>query len=535
MIRSNLSTKIKSLFSTLPVIIILVLVRLPALGSNISEAQRLYFEGNYNQALPYFIKALDKQPDNPMLNYFLGMTYFKLKQYEESKNVLENVVRIKPDYELARLQLARVCYETGDYAWANIHLMHLQDIRTKEFEKSDFAMIQAVTEWRENFAQKMEVSDVSVEGKIQLAQKKDLSPPEITILKPRTTRGMKPVNQKTGIFIKGIVKDQSPLMWVQINGENIPFDENGNFSKNLFLHIGRNTIHIVASDIYLNSSKTTFEVDKKVEAKKNVLSSGKNRSTEQGQQAAQRYAIVIGIGNHKDKKIPPLHYTVADAQGVYKVLTSETYGFYPKENVKVLIDEEASTQNIENTFRTWLQKKVRENDSVIVYFAGHGATESGSTYWVTYDSDIEDLYGTAISNDSISVMLNSIESNTLIVFLDSCYSAATINRGWHTRSLIEKDPFEVFKGEGRVVITSSNGKQLSLEIKEYGHGVFTYFLIQGLTGKADQDHDGYVILDEIWDHVKSNVKNTARKYGIHQTPIIDGRHSSGILLSKYPK
>ena len=217
------------------------------------------------------------------------------------------------------------------------------------------------------------------------------------------------------------------------------------------------------------------------------------------------------------------------------VLVSEKYGFSLKDNVKMLINEEASTQNIKKIFGTWLKQKVKEDDSVIIYFAGHGASEAKRTYWVTYDSDIENLYETAIGNDSISKMLNSIESKTLIVFLDSCYSAATINRGWHTRSLIEKNPFEEFKGEGRVVITSSNGKQLSLEIQEYGHGVFTYFLIQGLIGKADQDIDGYVTLDEIWDYVKSNVQNTAKKFGIHQTPIIDGRHSSGILLSKYPK
>ncbi|MGD9183165.1 MAG: caspase family protein, partial [Desulfobacterales bacterium] len=238
---------------------------------------------------------------------------------------------------------------------------------------------------------------------------------------------------------------------------------------------------------------------------------------------------------YKDRKIPPLHFTVADAQGMYNVLTNEKYGFLLKENVKILINEEASTQNIKKTFGTWLKTNVKENDFVIVYFAGHGAPEAGSTYWVTYDSDIEDLYGTAISNESISKMLNSIESKTIIVFLDSCYSAATVNRGWHTRSLIEKDPFEEFKGEGRVVITSSNGKQLSLEIQEYGHGVFTHYLIQGLIGKADQDLDGYVTLDEIWDYVKFNVTHTAKKFGIHQTPIIDGRHSSGILLSKYPK
>lgn len=508
-----------------------MIVYVPAWGSDISKAQRHYFEGKYNQALPYFIKALDKKPNNPMLNYFLGMTYFKLKQYKESKKVFENVVKIKPDYELARLQLARAYFEIGDYAWANVHLMHLQDIRTKEFKKSDFAMIQAVKEWRGNFAN---TKNATMKEKTQLVQKKDLFPPEITIISPQTTRAIQPVRKMTGILIKGFVKDESPLMWIKINGENISFDENGNFSKNWFLHIGRNTIKIVASDIYLNSAETSFEVDKEIETKKNILAGVPNITPKRGNGAPQRYAVVIGIGNYKDKKIPPLQYTVADAQGMYNVLTNEKYGFLLKENVKILINEEASTQNIKKALGTWLKKNVRENDSVIIYFAGHGASEAGSTYWVTYDSDIEDLYGTAIGNDSISKMLNSIESKTVIAFLDSCYSAATINRGWRTRSLIEKDPFEEFKGEGRVVITSSNGKQLSLEIKEYGHGVFTYFLIQGLIGKADQDLDGYITLDEVWDYVKNNVKNTAKKFGIHQTPIIDGRHSSGILLSKYP-
>ena len=116
--------KIKPLVSRIPFFILLILIMyVPALSSNISEAQRYYFKGKYDQALPYFIKALEKQPNNPMLNYFLGMTYFKLKQYKESKKVFEKVVKIKPDYELARLQLARACYEIGDYAWENVHLI----------------------------------------------------------------------------------------------------------------------------------------------------------------------------------------------------------------------------------------------------------------------------------------------------------------------------------------------------------------------------------------------------------------------------
>jgi hypothetical protein len=375
----------------------------------------------------------------------------------------------------------------------------------------------------------------TVAEKAQIEQKKDLTPPEIAVLHPKTLRGIKPVRESTGILIQGSVRDESPLMWIKINGEAISFDPNGRFSKNWFLHVGRNTINIVAADIYLNSAEVSFEVDKKIESKNFELDEGSNTAMAGEGASPRRYAIVIGIGDYKDRKIPPLHYTVADARGVFEILTDEKYGFFSKENVKVLINAEASTQEVKNAFGIWLKKRVRENDFVMIYFAGHGASEAGSTYWVTYDADIEDLYGTAISNDSISRMLNRVASKTLIVFLDSCYSAATINRGWQTRSLIQKDPFEEFKGEGRVVITSSNGRQPSLEIQEYGHGVFTYFLIQGLIGKADQDTDGYIILDEIWDYLKNNVRDTARRYGIHQTPIIDGRHSSGILLTRYPR
>ena len=511
--------------------LLLLVMPPPACGSDIATAQRHYFAGQYDQALPYFIKAVAQQPDDPMRNYFMGMTHFKLEQYEAAKKVFEKVVKIKPDYELARLQLARACYETGDYAWANVHLMHLQDIHTKEFQKSDFAMIQAVTAWRDDIATK---TGSSPGAQSPLAQKEDRTPPEITIRHPQTTRGIQTVRDKTGILIDGLVQDESPLMWVRINGENIVFDENGRFSKNWFLNIGSNTIKITASDIYLNTAETSLVVDKDLAALPKMSAEGQADRAAGAEEAPRRYAVVIGIGDYQDRKIPPLRYTVADARAMHDVLTDPRYGFLTPDNVKLLIDQEASTRNINHVFDAWLRNRARANDTVIIYFAGHGAPEAGRTYWVTHDADIENLYGTAISNDSLSKMLKRIASRTVIVFLDSCYSAATVNRGWHTRNLIEKDPFQDFKGEGRVVITSSNGKQLSLEIQDYGHGVFTYYLIQGLIGKADQDRDGYIILDEIWDYVKNNVSDTAKQFGVHQTPIIDGRHSSGILLSKYP-
>jgi helicase len=242
--------------------------------------------------------------------------------------------------------------------------------------------------------------------------------------------------------------------------------------------------------------------------------------------------VVIGIGRYQDNRIPPLACSVADARGIHAILTGKANGFIRPENTRLLLEGEATRRSIADAIGTFLPERVKEEDTVIIYFAGHGAPEGGDTFWVPHDADIDRLHATALSNDRISALLKRIPTRRLICFFDTCYSAATINRSWHTRSLIHTDPFEAFKGEGRVVITSSNGRQQSLESREFGHGLFTYYLMEGLRGKADQNSDGYVVLDEVWDYVKNQVTEAASQYGHHQTPIIDGRHSAGILLSR---
>jgi uncharacterized caspase-like protein len=250
----------------------------------------------------------------------------------------------------------------------------------------------------------------------------------------------------------------------------------------------------------------------------------------------KRYAVVVGIGKYRDDRIPRLKYTTVDAESIYEILTDPQYGNFPKSQVKLLLDEQATYNNIKSAIGTWLKRNARKGDTVIIFFAGHGAPEDEKTYWVTYNANIDDLYGTALSNDEIADMLDRTEAKKVIAFLDSCYSAATINRTGEKRSLIiVKDPFQKFRGKGRVIITSSNGKEQSLEIEEFGHGVFTYYLLKALKGQADQNNDGYVELDEVWDYVKYRVTDTARKHGSTQTPIIDGSYSAGIVLSKHPE
>ena len=369
--------------------------------------------------------------------------------------------------------------------------------------------------------------------------KLDATAPVISVTHPDLREG-DPLVHTDKAIIKGQIEDSSSIKWLKVNDKTIPLNDQNTFAYSVVLSSGLNAFRIEAEDEYGN--KAVRRVNIRYELPK-YISSPKISTLDQKQilklhsvQPA-RWAVVIGISQYQDDRIPKLKYTARDAKEFYALLTDPQYGDFSKVQVKLLINEQATYNNIKSAIGTWLKRNAKKDDTVIIFFAGHGAPEEIKKYWITYNANIDDLYGTALSNDEITDMFDRIEARKTIAFLDSCYSAATINRTGKKRGIIVGDPFQEFKGKGkgRVVITSSDGKEQSLEIDEFRHGVFTYYLLKALKGEADKNNDGFIDLEEVWDYVKYRVTNTARQYGIAQTPIMDGKYSAGILLSKNPK
>lgn len=295
-------------------------------------------------------------------------------------------------------------------------------------------------------------------------------------------------------------------------------------SKELSLEPGKNEILIEAID---TSGQITQEI---------VTVFRQMPQLPQPERKDQVYAVIIGIGDYQDDRIPDLRFTENDAQGLYDILTDPIYGGIPPEHIKLLLHKDATVSNIKSAIGTWLRAQADEQDTVLIYYAGHGAPEGNETYWVTYEANIDDLYATALSNNEVSDMLKRIQSKRMVTFLDACYSAATVNRTRGTRGMPTEIPWEKFQGAGRITITASNGKQESLEDEEYGHGVFTYHLLEGLKGKADgsagTERDGIVDVDEIWNYVRERVKADARQRGNLQEPVLQtDLYSSGIPLT----
>lgn len=260
-----------------------------------------------------------------------------------------------------------------------------------------------------------------------------------------------------------------------------------------------------------------------------------------------RWAVVIGVGRYASPDIPSLRYSVADAEAFAQLLI-ERAGF-KKENVLLLTDKtekKPTLRDMKWALGTFLARSAKKEDLVIIFYAGHGAPEidpRGSEpdglakYLVPSDADPNDLYATALPMDELQIIFDRIEAERVVVFLDACYSGAAGGRTFaskRTRALRVDDVFldRLARSRGRAIITASRASEVSLELPELGHGLFTHYLLQGLRGTADLDRDGVVTLQELYTYLEQQVTQKSRGVGGNQHPVMKGEMEGLLPLVK---
>lgn len=249
------------------------------------------------------------------------------------------------------------------------------------------------------------------------------------------------------------------------------------------------------------------------------------------------YALIIAVGDYRDSRIDPLNYVENDVQELYRVITDPRTGIFRPENVTVLVNEDATEKNIKFKFDDMVDKASQKEDLFFVFYAGHGFTypNGTDTYWLTYDTIVGDRHGnriksTAFSNLTLATKLGDIKANTIVFFVDACFSAGMVNKPAAIRGL------ETYLGTDKdyVIITSSQADQLSIESARLKHGLFSYFLIQGLSGQADINSDGWVDIEEVWPFIKFRVSERAQSIGAEQDPRRSGSSGRSIYISRNP-
>ncbi len=256
------------------------------------------------------------------------------------------------------------------------------------------------------------------------------------------------------------------------------------------------------------------------------------------------WAAVIGISNYRDTRIPSLRYASIDAKSFYKWLISPNGGKYAPANVKLLIDKDASFKNIRKTLFVWLNQAFEE-DVVTIYFAGHGSPNSPDSpdnlFLLPYDVQYDSIATTGFPMWDIETALKRfIKAKKVIVIADACHAggvgqsfdiARRANRAIKVNPISSGLQSLSKVGDGVCVISASDDKQYSQEGQKWGggHGVFTYFLLEGLKGEADYNKDNIVSLGEIIPYLSEQVRRATRNA---QSPTVAGKFDPALSIGR---
>jgi tetratricopeptide (TPR) repeat protein len=253
--------------------------------------------------------------------------------------------------------------------------------------------------------------------------------------------------------------------------------------------------------------------------------------------SGQTFALLIGVSKFKNPEIS-LQFAAADAVDFEKLVASPRGGALPPDNIALLTDEKATLAAVRLGFQDFLKRRAGKNDTVIILIASHGTVEipgSKSAFILTYDSDPQDLGSTALPMAELKSLFDEqlAKVGRMVLFVDVC-KASTI--GTIKGTGVNSDVQHLQDADGQLLgLMASRTRELSFEGPQFGngHGAFSYSVIKGLAGAADENGDDVVDGNELIRYVVNSVpKATGDKQ--HPTDISNS-DVSNVRLSDLKK
>lgn len=260
-----------------------------------------------------------------------------------------------------------------------------------------------------------------------------------------------------------------------------------------------------------------------------------------GARKIQRYALLVGVNDYS----PPLgklEYCHHDMSALRDHL--EVAGF-ASEDITLMHDEaqmsrhRPSRSNIERELQLRLQL-ANPDDVVFVAFSGHGLHIDGKSYLCPSDAKWDATHS-LISMDQVYAEMEKCQAKQKILIVDACRNE-TIIRGFKSGKLGDDVTVQVqLPPSGLLVLSSCESGQFSAEDSTLKHGVFMYFVMQGLRGGADNedvfggDRNGRISLTELYNYAHEKTKrHVAQSHGVVQRPVIKGEANGDFDLAFVP-
>ncbi len=236
-------------------------------------------------------------------------------------------------------------------------------------------------------------------------------------------------------------------------------------------------------------------------------------------QGGNYYALVIGNNNYQDREgvWKPLNNPINDAMSVVELLRRK-YAF-SEGNTRLITD---GTRGDIIRALNLIIKQVSPNDSVLVFYAGHGYLnkDTDEAFWIPVDAQGADETN-YLSHETIKRKLGVIADKASHVLLvsDSCFSGTMVRGVELVQDRAKPDYYSKNAMLKSIQIVAAGGDEfVDDNFRSTGHSPFSYFFIKELENNTNQ----FLSVGEFMPRIEKNVAGSAR-----QNPVTGRLYGAG--------
>lgn len=268
--------------------------------------------------------------------------------------------------------------------------------------------------------------------------------------------------------------------------------------------------------------------------------------------APKMYVLSIGTADYTGDQLD-LKYADLDAKAMAIALKSVgSQLFNAPQQVEVFClntaansEAELASKNIDWQFAdkekiaqlfAEVSQKSRSNDIVLVYLSGHGISygnaEKTQFYYLTQGISSDDLSDEgirqkyAISSDELTKWLSEMPALKQVLVIDACNSGTILKKlSGGTKNLSSGQILALDRMKDRTgmfILSGSAADKVSYEASEFGQGLLTYSLLQGMNGMAIRKTPQASFIDvmNLFQYARDEVPQLAASIDGIQTPML---------------
>jgi WD40 repeat protein/uncharacterized caspase-like protein len=228
-------------------------------------------------------------------------------------------------------------------------------------------------------------------------------------------------------------------------------------------------------------------------------------SRSQRPQPSKLWLLLVGVNKYSDPNLCDLDFAADDCQELAEVLKATSASVATSE-VFIHHDLGDSLPTLSSLIES-LKRIVTEakaEDTILFYFSGHGFLDQMQQVVLCLaDTQLDRLQDTGLKMTALLEWLEQCRAIQQLLLLDACHAGALrqklepVNPAFSLVQLLQK---QAQARRGLYAVVSCDASERSWEFPELKHGVFTYFLIEGLRGEAADMH-GIVDVDGLYKYV----------------------------------